>query len=299
MTDEGLDYAWPPHPDLDQAWAAGYRFVSRYFSYDTTGKNLTASELQALRAKGFEVMANWEWFGDWRDYGGGATTGRQQAIDAIAQGRATGYATGCSIYHSVDFDPTDQQLATGVHGYAAAYQDEMHAAGFRSGGYGGYHTIKYLFDNGLIDDGWQTYAWSMFADYAGGPIYLHWDARAAIRQDNNGITVGGAQCDHNTRVGQTYLMGQATSTVEDKMYFCINANGDGAVWLADGIRRRSMADQAEIQQWLDLGAKRIEVPTAADLDRYGHVASGAPSAVVDLAAIAKAVNDDAAARLAQ
>ncbi len=65
----------------------------------------------------------------------------------------------------------------------------------RTGAYGGYNTIKYLFDAGVIRWGWQTYAWSSFADEPGGQIYLHWDPQAQLRQVKNGVLIGGVDCD--------------------------------------------------------------------------------------------------------
>src|SRR5262245_42064334 len=43
-SERGLDYAWS-RPSSPQALrSAGYSFVARYLSYDTTGKNLSAGE---------------------------------------------------------------------------------------------------------------------------------------------------------------------------------------------------------------------------------------------------------------
>ena len=58
----GVDYSWE-HPSPASLHAAGYRFAVRYLSYDTTGKNLSRSEANALWAAGVDVVANWEWGG--------------------------------------------------------------------------------------------------------------------------------------------------------------------------------------------------------------------------------------------
>src|ERR1700704_4291321 len=55
----GVDYSWA-RPSLDVLHANGYTFVSRYLSYDTTGKNISADEASALRASGFDIALNWE-----------------------------------------------------------------------------------------------------------------------------------------------------------------------------------------------------------------------------------------------
>jgi peptidoglycan hydrolase-like protein with peptidoglycan-binding domain len=197
MTDTGLDYSFS-HPDLDTAWNAGYRFVSRYLSWLPNAKVITAAEYQALLAKGFQVSLNWEYGA--KDQLDGAPSGKLHAAEAVKQARALGYPAGSTIYFSADFDVTEAQQ-TAVNAYMLAAKAVVHAAGYRIGIYGGYYVVKRAFDSGVTDDGWQTYAWS------GG----QWDARAEIRQDHNGITCGGADCDHNTRVGTTYLAGRPTA----------------------------------------------------------------------------------------
>lgn len=54
-------------------------------------------------------------------------------------------------------------------------------------GYGGYDVIKFLFDEGLIEIGWQTKAWSHGLR----------DHRAAIYQQVGYVNPGGIQCDWN------------------------------------------------------------------------------------------------------
>jgi hypothetical protein len=64
VLERGIDYAWS-RPSSSQALrAAGYTFVARYLSYDTTGKNLSPGEAQQLFAAGIDVVANWEWGAD-------------------------------------------------------------------------------------------------------------------------------------------------------------------------------------------------------------------------------------------
>lgn len=195
MTDDrGLDYSLG-RPDLDQAWAAGYRFALRYLSWLPNPKCVDAAELAALLGRGFEVALNWEF--DAQDALRGTFGGRDDATEAVSQAQALEYPAGCTIYFSADFDETETQAPV-VEAYMRAAGALVHAVGYRMGGYGGYYTIRRLLDAGAVDDGWQTYAWS------GG----QWDPRAALRQVLNGVTVGGADCDIDQRVGQTHFMGQ-------------------------------------------------------------------------------------------
>ncbi|MGE5184703.1 MAG: glycoside hydrolase domain-containing protein [Acidobacteriota bacterium] len=178
--ERGIDYAWS-RPSSPQALAAaGYTFVARYLSYDTTGKNLTASEAQDLFAAGIDVVANWEWGAS--DALDGYATGAAQARDALAQAQAAGMPADRPIYFSIDFDASPGQqpaIDSYFDGVASVLGVE------RTGAYAGYYVIQRLFDHGKIQWGWQTYAWS------GG----QWDARAQLRQIDNGVTVAGADCD--------------------------------------------------------------------------------------------------------
>src|SRR5262245_38118081 len=55
---KGVDYSWA-RPSPSGLYAEGYRFAARYLSYDTTGKNLSAAEAEALWAAGVDIVANW------------------------------------------------------------------------------------------------------------------------------------------------------------------------------------------------------------------------------------------------
>src|SRR5215468_926962 len=58
-TRTGVDYSWA-RPSPQGLVSAGYTFAARYVSFDTTGKNLTASEASALHAAGIDIVVNWE-----------------------------------------------------------------------------------------------------------------------------------------------------------------------------------------------------------------------------------------------
>ncbi|MFT3764458.1 MAG: DUF1906 domain-containing protein [Minicystis sp.] len=170
----GVDYAWA-RPSPAHLEAEGYTFVSRYLSYDTTGKNITAAEANALEKAGIDIVLNWEWGAD--DALDGYNRGVEHAKAAEAQAKAVGMPADRPIYFSVDFDATPGQQAA-----LDAYMDGVASVigRARTGAYGGYYVIKRLFDHGKIKWGWQTYAWS------GG----QWDPRAQLRQIQNGIENG-------------------------------------------------------------------------------------------------------------
>jgi hypothetical protein len=175
----GIDYAWArPRPSVIKS--SGYNFACRYLSYNTTGKNLTASEAQALIAAGVSIVSNWEY--STSDALGGFNKGVTIATEAQRQALACGAPADRPIYFSVDFDATEAQQAT-INAYYDGIASVIGRG--RTGAYGGYYVIKRLFDAGKITWGWQTYAWS------GG----NWDSRAQLRQVKNGITVDGGDCD--------------------------------------------------------------------------------------------------------
>lgn len=250
MPDKGLDYSLG-RPDLDEARAAGYVFVLRYLSWRPNPKCITPGELGELLAHEFHVGLNWEF--DAEDALGGANMGRIHGLEAVRQANMLGYPAGCTIYFSADFDETEGQAST-VEEYMRAAGGIVHAANFRMGAYGGYYTIKRLLDAAAIEDGWQAFAWS------GG----QWDPRAALRQVQNGVTVGGADCDINEQHGTTYLMGDppAQPPKEDGM-FLLRQISDGSTYKIDGVdpatkkvRAYGVADELELA---DLKAAGFEV----------------------------------------
>lgn len=183
MPRKGCDYAWG-RPSISAFNAGGYTFACRYLSTTSSaaGKNLSREEAQYLQAAGIDIVSNWENSGSWAEYSQGAATGRAHAFEAARQHTACGGPAGRPIYFSADFSPTTAQMAT----VAAYYRGVASAIGLdRTGAYGGYPAIKYLFDAGVIRWGWQTYAWSSG----------RWDNRAQIRQTQNGVSIGGVDSD--------------------------------------------------------------------------------------------------------
>lgn len=198
-----LDYAWA-RPPLSALTDGGYAGAARYLSYDQTGKNLSSAEAHALSLAGLHVVSNWEWFADlradpkWRTWGPYAL-GRKHAADANELHAKVGGPADAPIYVSADFDVPDYAVNSddpraklgAVGEYFRGWCDTLGVS--RVGGYGGYHTIKRLFDGSLITYGWQTRAWS------GGL----WDGRAHLRQ-TRAATVGGAPVDVNEIIHPRY-----------------------------------------------------------------------------------------------
>lgn len=180
---EGVDYSWA-RPGSGALRNAGKKFVWRYLYADGQGgKGLDKSELDELTAGGLDVVVGYE-AGASR-----ALDGRQAGIDdahaALAQLAALGLPN-MPIYLATDFDAPDYSAGNDPRqdlGPIADYYDGARSVlGNMTGGYGSYYVIKRLFDAGLINWGFQTYAWS------GG----QWDPRAQLQQYLNGQNINGA-----------------------------------------------------------------------------------------------------------
>src|SRR5262249_20901349 len=108
------------------------------------------------------------------------------------------------IYFSVDFDAGSQLDVVDAYfdGVASVLGVD------RVGAYGGYATIKNLFDTGRIRWGWQAYAWS----------YGQWDARPQVRQVQNGVDVAGGTCDLDVAVAANFGQWSTTPTADAAGY---------------------------------------------------------------------------------
>jgi Domain of unknown function (DUF1906) len=176
----GLDYInGPPLASLKEA---GVAFVCRYLSYVndvTKAKILSPAEAKILSQATIAIVSNYEWYAN-RALEGSAS-GIQDAQIAEAQHKACGGPDDKPIYFSVDVDVDGSQVADYFRGVASVIGLS------RTGAYGSYRVLQYLFDAGLISYGWQTYAWSSG----------QWEARAHIQQYENGANLAGASVDYD------------------------------------------------------------------------------------------------------
>lgn len=184
----GVDYSWG-RPGVRALKGAGVKFVCRYLSHDTTGKNLTRAEADALSDAGIWIVVVWQTTA--RRPLAGRSAGAADARDAAAQARTCGMPADRPIYFAVDFDAT------------AGQQDEINAyldgaasvlGRDRVGLYGGYFQVKRTLDAGKASWAWQTYAWS------GG----RWDSRAHIQQYLNEQVLNGAAVDYDRATKDDY-----------------------------------------------------------------------------------------------
>ena len=196
----GIDEAWARLTPA-QAKAAGMAFVVGYVSEDTTGKNITQGEVAGLRADDVAVLLVYEYSVTAAE--GGSAKGTRDAGIAVGQARALGYPHGCAVAFAIDEGSPN---TAGLLAYSRAFTAACHAAGYRSMVYGGYNTVRTCLDNKAVDLGWQTYAWSNGL----------WDARAAIRQVQNDITINGQDVDRDVAmVNDIGAWGEITVSTAD------------------------------------------------------------------------------------
>ncbi|REE95306.1 DUF1906 domain-containing protein [Thermomonospora umbrina] len=184
----GIDYAWG-RPGVAALKRAGAKFVCRYVSHDTTGKNLTRKEADELSAAGLWLVVVWETTA--RRALSGRSGGAADAEDADRMARACGMPPERPIYFAVDFDASSAQqdrINAYLDGAAGVIGRE------RVGLYGGYGPVKRCLDAGKATWAWQTYAWSKG----------RWDRRAHIQQYSNSHELNGVSVDYNRAVKGDY-----------------------------------------------------------------------------------------------
>lgn len=195
---EGVDYAFPPRPNIQQLASGGKLFACRYGGPGSSDKQLDPAEAQALSAAGVAIVANAEGVATGLKLGYSA--GRSWALDAEAHFRACGMPPGRPIYFSVDFDTTSGDWAAldaAMDGAASVIGRE------RVGVYGEYSIIEHFAANRKAVWFWQTYAWS------GG----RWSAHNHIEQYKNGVPLAGAVLDLDRALASDF--GQWTTGVDD------------------------------------------------------------------------------------
>jgi hypothetical protein len=248
------DYSFT-RPSFAALKAAGVVGVSRYLCWvntNTYGKIIFKPEYDGLLAAGIDVILNWEF--DAQDELGGASSGSIQATEAVRQAKLLGYPAGATIYFSGDFDETPGEAST-VAAYFQAAAPIVHAAGYRIGVYGDYYVVGRLFDAKLIDDAWQTYAWS------GG----QWDPRANMRQTLNGVSIGGQDADLDQSVGVAYSAMHPYTAAPSappvlpgggdmKEYILaqdVSGPDKAAIYVGNGMHRRHIKDMEDLKnvQW--------------------------------------------------
>lgn len=295
-------------PPVDAMRAAGVTGLLRYLSWtgsrDTLGKVIHQPEYDQLRAAGFDLVLNWEFSAS--DWLGGASAGQAHAAEAVRQASALGYAAGCAIPGSADFNMTLSQWNTSCASYARAYSQGIRAGGYVAGVYGPWDVLTWCQQLGGFGMFWQ----SMSTAWSGGRNAHQWPG-AHLWQRRSGF-VGGFGVDFNDVLQADW--GQygvdAANTGGTMADF---DPSDTNAW-QQGNRTASLLQMTDVPSTTAIPAGEPNKLAAAlrDIQTTVHGLSAPAPAPVDpaalkaalldpevLAALAKAVNDDAARRLAQ
>lgn len=264
---EGVDYS-TSRPNLDQLWndPRKFRFVCRYLAYLPNKKVLLKPELQALHAKGFGVVLNWEQAtGDMLQ---GYAKGEAHAQEAKKQADALGAPASVPIYFSCDVDTTSDAQRAAVGRYLDGAASVLGKS--RVGVYGEYEVIEALVPT-KATWGWQTYAWS------GAKT----SAKAHFKQYQNGVAVAGADCDLDRSLQPNFgawFLGGSTDMLLDKEQWQPLANTHDRVWQmvstdVPALKTQLSAMNTTIQSMLHLlQTSGGNIDTAAVLTKMNELA---------------------------
>lgn len=269
--------------------AAGYTGTIRYIGAGSTGKRTDAAEYRSHLEAGLTVLLVCQ--GNTLDADGGWSRGVANAKAALAdiKVRAPGYSGPIFFTNDRTTLPNPAAWRSYLDGAASVLgRDRVGAYGFRN----------------AMDAarGHATYFWQAGRRADVRPFVHLW-------QDNNTtVTVGGITCDRNL-ILKTISEADMPLTQDDldKIYRTVWRGGSGLPLIDDrlsgesncwpGDMLGSIAERTSRQVRQDAAAREaVEV----DVDVLAEkVAAKLASVTIDYAALAKAVNDDAARRLAQ
>lgn len=291
-----LDYS-QGRPSAAAVKAAGHSGVIRYIGTPGRTKNITRAEYADMTSKGISVALVYE--NRTGDAGGGYGAGVTAARNARADADSVGFPSSRPIYFAVDSD----QVTAADFAAVSAYLDgaaSVLGSLFRVGVYGEYEVIERNVGS-HASYGWQTAAWSLGER----------SAKAHIYQRLGQVYVGGIQSDVNDILASDWGQHDATEEyvptakeiVDELMSREVDLGNPPAIKLvafSEAVRWTNV-DTATISAAVkkltaDVTDLKTKVATPVDLDALA--AKLAPLVQpVDYAALAKAVNDDAARRL--
>ena len=158
-------------------------FACRYIGFTAWSlpqdKIITYKESYDLAKAGIPVVSNFEWYNTRTSEGKDAGIADAQLAAALHQ--SIGGPSSRPIYFSVDYNTNGIADADYFRGVASVIGLS------RTGAYGPYAAIKYLYEQGLITWMWQTYAWSNGLWYPG----IH------IKQYQNAVQLDDMEVDYD------------------------------------------------------------------------------------------------------
>ncbi len=186
---KGIDGTTQITPSLAKALKAlGVEFICRYLVPEKYAwKRLTPDEVKATAAEGIYLLSIFETTAD--RVRGGEEVGKIDGQLAFVEAQIVNQPTGSAIYYAVDYDAQTKDYDA-LEAYFRVARQQIKPL-YLIGCYGSYAVIEELYRRGVIDCGWQTYAWSK------GKL----SPKANLYQYKNGVMLAGIQCDMNESYG--------------------------------------------------------------------------------------------------
>lgn len=170
------DFSWS-RPTVREMQAAGVKAVIRYLSTSQSGKVVTRAEVDGYHAAGIGVLLLFE--ATATDAFGGAVAGHHNGATAALQAKKMGYPAGLAIVAACDTDTVDPNKQAAVVAYMTAFREEVNAAGYALGFYGGSRLLWKVRDQVSLSIKANASSWSP------ANIVVHWDIRQ-LRTDPTG-----------------------------------------------------------------------------------------------------------------
>lgn len=180
---KGVDVSWG-RPSPEALRAAGKTFIAMYLN-DIPGFGMTKKDVTSYSEKEIDLVAIYE--RDQEDPRRGYKKGVEHALDAMREAKELSIPSGRPIFFATDYEAKGPEI---VH-YYIGVRDTLAKSRWVPGAYGSREVIDFLFDENLIEFGFQTYAWS----------HHEWDNRARLRQilidlPGSELEIDGARVDY-------------------------------------------------------------------------------------------------------
>lgn len=186
---KGIDFTTPlTESKARELKNNGIDFICRYLVPEKyKSKRLTPEEAKIATAAGLKIASVFEIYADFQKTSTGTRTaaeaGRTDGKLALIEAKKVGMPVGSIIYFAVDIDTKDYD---DVEAYLRNANAEI--SGYKVSAYGSYAVVEEMIRRGVINGGWQTYAWSK------GKVSEH----NYIYQYKNGVPMFGMTVDLNT-----------------------------------------------------------------------------------------------------
>lgn len=180
---EGVDCSWG-RPSPESLIAAGKDFICLYLN-DIPGFGMEKQDIERYSQGGIDLVSLFEKGAE--DARRGYRVGLQHGTEAVMLAKRVGMPKNRPIFFAADFEAMGPETGP----YFVGVNHALYNTGYVTGGYGDRMLMEWLFKEGLIVFGVQTYAWS----------HHMWDSEAKLRQvlinlPGAELEIGGSKVDY-------------------------------------------------------------------------------------------------------